>query len=267
MDPGNQQNLPPQQPVTPPNVPPQPAAGSVQPAPMPAQPAPQVVQPEAPPQAVPAPQPMTTPAPMGTQGGSIQDNMRSTILKIIGALSALSLGVVFLLFIVSGSADSTLTETAQASNDQATYTVPASWSEDNVGTFAAYYNRETLESSQATFLVVEPVRVSFDESRIADEEIQKLAEDYRRTVNDGETNISLADGVEVQVEGFYKAYDFEVTGLADDGITEVRGLSRILFDETNFAHTIEFVAIRGYWEVNETEIRSLIDSYTLQTGE
>ena len=239
--------------------------------PQPQQPSPQVspttfAQPQAQPVPQAFPVPSQTPF-MPANPSSVQDGMRSTIIKIIGSLTALSLAAVLLVFFVSGATDSALNETSSASNAQADYQVPTSWSTDNRGSFNAYYNQATLEGSQATLLVINPVRVSFDSQRISDAEIQNLVEDYRRNVNDAEGELKLSDASVVEIEGFYVAYDFQVSGLADDGITEISGLSRILFDDKNYAHTLEFVAIGSYWDTNEAEVRKLLESYKLKAAE
>jgi hypothetical protein len=192
----------------------------------------------------------------------IQDHAKKTILKIIGILTALSLAVVVLLFFVTGAADSSLESLKDAQNDRATYTVPQEWSEDTVGTFTAYYNEESLEASQATLLVTDPIRISFDSNRVTDETMDTIAADYRRTVNN-DGSVMLSEPIERESEGFYRVIDFDVTGFAQDGVTEIRGVSRLLFDDNNFVHTVEFVSIRSYWESNSAQVLDIIDDYQL----
>ena len=266
---------------------PQPQA---QPTQYPTQPAPQpAVAPVAPQQNQPLPvaqqasysQPQATPNPQYPQqpnmpmqpqqfpqqpltASDIQSGMRKKILTIIGGLTTLSVAAVVLLFLVSGAGDSSLAQTTDVTNSEATYSIPSDWSVDNKESFDAYYNQATLQDSQATLLVLKPVRISFDSERVSDAQMLTIAEDYRRAVNEGEGGLVLADGVTVEVAGFYLAQDYVVTGLADDGVTEIRGISRLLFDDNNYAHTLEFVAIRSYWEANQSEILDLINSYTLK---
>lgn len=197
----------------------------------------------------------------------LQNSIRNKILKIILVLSALSLAVVGLVFLLNSSSDPSLSATAEASNSQAVFVVPTAWGSTETETYNAYFNQESLQASQATMVVIKPVRVSFDTKIISDSERRKIADDYKREVNDEEANIRLGARSDVTADGFEAGFEYVIEGIGEDGTTALRGLSRVLFDEQNFAHTIEFVAVQSYWDANEAQIVEILNSYQLKDSE
>ena len=197
----------------------------------------------------------------------IQDNARKSVLKIIVILSALSILAVLFVFLVSGASDSSLSDLRSVNNQEAEYQIPNGWSEESLETVQAYYNAPTLNESQATLLVLEPIKFSDQLPRAGDDEIDLIAVEYRRQINSGDSGITLDDGIELEIDGFYKVYEYKVEGVADDGLTPIRGVSRLLFDNDNYLHTIEFVATKNYWDANQSEIVELVDSYMKKASE
>lgn len=207
----------------------------------------------------------TPAATLGANKDSTLDGIRKSIIKIVIIMTAISAIAVGLLFIVGASPDSTLGSTTAQENSQASFAVPVDWSEDSTPEIEAYYDAETVDNSQATYLISRPVRVSFDSEPISDREMSDLASNYRRTINEqADQNLSLSEGVEVEIEGFHLAYQFDVEGVALDGRTKIAGVSRVLLDKNNYVHTTEFIAVRSYWDANSEAIISLLDQYKLK---
>ncbi len=226
------------------------------------------VQPSAPMQAMPQPAPMPAPGmgvqPQAMSAQQIQDSMKKQILKIIAILTVISLAVVTLVFFLSSSSDGSLTTTSERTNAQASYDVPTAWFEDTAGTLTVYTNTESLATAQATMLVRDPARISLTDGGVSEKEAQSIASDYRREVASDSTNLEVTDPEIVQVEGFEFVYEMELGGLADDGVTEVQGQSRLYFDAEGYVHVVEFLSVRAYWSANTTEILDILNSYQLK---
>ncbi len=193
----------------------------------------------------------------------IQDTMRKKVIKIIILLTAMSAVVVTLVFVLTSMGDSGLGSTIQQSNNRADYDVPEAWYEDSRGPDVIYTNAESIEISQATFAVYGPERASIEAGGVSASDADEIAERYRREANGDNATFEIGDPTEVEVSGFAIAYDFEISGMAADGITEVRGQARLLFDEEGYVHLMEFLSVRSYWDSNSEAILGLIESYTL----
>ncbi len=228
------------------------------PAPLPPAPVPEPVY---------AQQPMQQPfAQPSLTANQIQDNMKKRVLKIIAILTVVSLAAVSLVFFVSGMEDASLSveNLEEKSNSQATYSVPAGWSEDTVDGTKAFSNAESTEVSQATFIIQDPLRVTLTAGGVTEPQAENIVDTYRRKSNEEAVGIEVADRKKVAADGFSYAYQLDITGVADDGVTELLGLTRIYFDGDGYVHIVEVLAVRSYWDANTTGLMTLIDSYELK---
>lgn len=192
--------------------------------------------------------------------------MRKRILKIIVILTSVSVVSVLGIFLLSGAADSSISELETADNRRATYSVPTTWGADTVGSGTSYINGDSAVSSQANLVVITPTKLTFDSELISSAEITSFLREYENIAAEAGTGLSFENRREVELEGFNKVYDYDIAGTASDGVTQILGISRLMFDNENYIHTVEFIAVANYWTSNEEAILAIVDSYKLKEG-
>jgi hypothetical protein len=229
---------------------------------------PSVAPAQTPMQQVPTTQPMVA-APQVMPGATInafdevQTKMRTTILKIIGGMVAVSILGVGGIFVLSTSADEGLTSRVEVNNKIATYEVPTSWQEDTDGSASSFTDAATPEGSQANMVVIEPIKVTYDSTPISESQVSQLMDQYEEAVTEG-SGLKISNREKIEVDGFTYAFEYDISGTASDGKTKLSGVSHVLFDEANYIHTVEFIAVNNYWQSNKTQILEIVNTYKLK---
>ena len=199
-----------------------------------------------------------------SQLDSIQNDMKSRILKIIGALSAVSFVGILLTLWISGVGDVSLDARVVESNAQAEYQVPDAWNGEGGLSGSTYYNGDTPEGSQVSYNVTVPTKVSFSSVPLTEQEVISVLEEFVENsdaLRSGQ--VALSDRANLITDDFNYAYEYAVQQSGQDGIP-VEGRLQVRFDSENYIHITEMAAISTYWTNNAEPLIDIMGNYRLK---
>ena len=197
----------------------------------------------------------------------VLNDIRRKVLQIIGIISVLSALSVLGIYALSIASDDALIDRVDFSNDHATYEVPATWQESVSGSVSSYINGVTTADSQVNMVIIAPQKATFNSAPLTEDEILQILREYESIFNLSDESIRIEDRREIDMANFNRSYEYDIVGSAADGLTSVSGLARIAFDQNNYIHTVEIVAVTTYWDANTEQLRDLVDTYKLKAGE
>ena len=206
------------------------------------------------------------PNPTGATGfdATVATSMRSRIIKVIAGLTLFSLIGVGVIYFVSNSADSALSEVGRESNTLATYDVPTAWNNESDARYLDYFNGDTRRASSAIISVLKPQRLKFSGTPLTVEEIEQVIDEISNLeARNVDAEIQVISESQIVVDGFERSYEYQYESLAQDGGNVVRGVFRVYFDNEANLHTFEVAAVSQYWNTNQAQLEAILDSYSL----
>lgn len=184
---------------------------------------------------------------------------RYKIIKIVLVSLFLSSLIVVISFVFTVSPqDKTLYSHKDFSVNGATYIAPKSWKSDTSNGLISYYNGDSEESSSVVISAFIPQRLKYNQEPLTQHEIEAVIGELgnldSRNVNGV---VTVTSQREINPNGFAAGYEYKYETDAN-----TLGNFRVYFDEQSNVHGFEVVAVKSYWQNNQSEINEIINSYT-----